>query len=180
MTATNATGGAHGKAVATGMRMTYRAWVDAGARGFFLSAGVAVNATRLINPLDRRGGYFVRRDTRDPLQQERRALLHATDKEDGERDDRRALRQKQRDDERDSERHIGHRHVIAYDNQPTPDRDASHRNAQEMEEGWILTHRVERPIEVVRRGWLTWESIGEVVTRASDTAFGGASGGAEE
>lgn len=105
------------------VQMTYRAWVDAGARGFFLTPGVAVNPIRLINPMDRSGGYFVRRDTRDPVQQERRAQLHDTDKEDGERDDRRAL------------------HRTAH-----TDSEAAH------EEPWILTHRVERAADVVSRG----------------------------
>ncbi len=164
------------------VKMTYRAWVADGARGFFLTPGIAVNPIRLINPLDRSGGYFVRRDTRDPFQQERRALLHDTDKQDGERDDRRVLRRDDRrndcNDERHTQRHHGHRHVIAYDNQPAPERDASHRNGQEMA-GWILTHRVERPVEVVRRGWLTWETIGEVVTSASG-GESGSSGAAQE
>ncbi|HZC08371.1 MAG TPA: hypothetical protein VE338_22250 [Ktedonobacterales bacterium] len=141
------------------MKRTYRAWVEEGAHGFFLTSGVAVNATRLINPLDRRGGYFVRRDTHDPLQQERRALLADTDKEDGERDDRREVA-----------RHR-HRHVIAYDSQPAPhdvlgedseDSDGSEDSGEKK--NWILTHRVERAAEVVRRGWLTWQTIGEVIT----------------
>ena len=130
------------------MRKTYRAWVEEGARGFFLAPAIAVNAVRLINPLDRRGGFFVRRDTSDAQQQERRALLKIADHEDGERDDHfgRASRI-----ERAESRH---RHVIAYDNEPP---------AGPAGEPWVVTARVERAAEVVRRGWLMWETEGEVM-----------------
>ncbi|HEY7849403.1 MAG TPA: hypothetical protein VIC27_05020, partial [Ktedonobacterales bacterium] len=57
----------------TVLKRTYRQWVEAGARGYFLAPGVAVNAIRLISPSDSRGGYFVRRDTSDPIQRQRRA-----------------------------------------------------------------------------------------------------------
>ncbi|HEY7976461.1 MAG TPA: hypothetical protein VID72_14025 [Ktedonobacterales bacterium] len=148
-------------------RQTYRAWVEEGARGFFLAPAVAVNAVRLINPLDRRGGYFVRRDTSDAQQRERRALLKIADHEDGERDDRfgRASRV-----ERAESRHAQHRTVIAYDNVPTAN-DPSAELAGGAAggaagEAWVVTARVERAAEVVRRGWLGWETEGEVVMPA--------------
>lgn len=130
------------------VKMTYRAWVDAGARGHFMTAGVTVNAVRLINPADIRGGYFVRRDTSDPQQAERRALLSYTDQENGERIDDTRLPDYQR------------RRVVAYDMEP----EGASAAADERP-GWILTHRVERPAEVVRRGWLPWEIVGEVSER---------------
>jgi len=135
------------------MKISYRAWVEGGARGFFLTPSVAVNAVRLINPLDRRGGYFVRRDTSYPAQAERRALLALRDQEDGEREDVYARTRLARSP---------HRHVLACDSEPTP--SGSGEDGEDGDrEGWIVTARVERPAEVVRRGWLTWESVGDVV-----------------
>ncbi|HEY7974922.1 MAG TPA: hypothetical protein VID72_06240 [Ktedonobacterales bacterium] len=139
-------------------RQTYRAWVEEGARGFFLTPAVAVNAVRLINPLDRRGGFFVRRDTSDPRQQEQRALLKIADHEDGERNDRfgRASRV-----ERAESRH---RTIIAYDNAPAPVSNPSGAmSGATSGEPWVVTARVERAAEVVRRGWLAWETEGEIV-----------------
>lgn len=126
---------------------TYRQWVEEGARGSFLTPSVAVNAVRLINPLDRQGGYFVRRDTSAPDQRERRAQLALTDQNDGEREDRRML----------ARHRAGHRHVLAYDSEPAGG------GAAVGGEPWVVTARVERPAEVVRRGWLGWETLGEVV-----------------
>jgi hypothetical protein len=151
-------------------RQTYRAWVEEGARGFFLAPAVAVNAVRLINPLDQRGGFFVRRDTSDAQQQERRAqLLKIADHEDGERDDRfgRASRI-----ERAESRHAQHRMVIAYDNEPPaggPSAELAGGAAGEAAgEPWVVTARVERAAEVVRRGWLTWETEGDVLPAHSE------------
>ncbi len=140
------------------MKCTYREWVEAGARGFFLAPSVAVNATRLINPLDRRGGYFVRRDTSYLGQRERRAaLLRDTEREGGERVTT-----------------LVTTHVIAYDNAPIHPAHPAHAGDGPSEDaphvGWILTARVERPAEVVRRGWLMWETLGEVVDGVTERA----------
>jgi hypothetical protein len=107
------------------MKRTYRQWVVEGARGYFLTASVAVNAARLINPLDRSGGYFVRRDTASP--------------------DQHVLRERLPDHERQE--------VTG----------AEGRRREQV--GWILTTQVERPAEVVKRGWLMWDTVGEVIER---------------
>jgi hypothetical protein len=138
----------------TTVHMTFRQWVDEGARGSFLTPSVAVNAVRLINPLDRAGGYFVRRDTSAPDQQERRAQLALTDQNDGEREDRRMLARHR------ASGSAGHRHVLAYDSEPAGG------GAAGGGEPWVVTARVERASEVVRRGWLGWETLGEVVLPA--------------
>lgn len=141
---------------------TYRQWVEEGARGSFLTPSVAVNAVRLINPLDRGGGYFVRRDTSAPDQQERRAQLALTDQNDGEREDRHTLARY---------RH-SHPHVYDYANEPVPLAGTLADGGTHSQRGpspsaspsaWVVTARVERPAEVVRRGWLGWETLGEVV-----------------
>ena len=168
----------------TAAKLTYRAWVEGGARGFFLAPSVAVNAVRLINPLDRRGGYFVRRDTSDPEQAQRRALLTLSDRAYGERDDDYAHEAQKTQQAQQA------RHVIAYDSEPTPIRSGDGERDGEREgqrEGWVVTARVERPSEVVRRGWLTWESVGEVVgepathaTHAAHVAHAGMRRGTSE
>lgn len=112
-------------------RTTYRAWVDAGARGFFLARSVAVNAIRLVNPADRGGGFFVRRDLSDPAQ--------------GGPRERAGLQLRTR---------------LHYAERDRPEWDGQHPN-------WIVTARVERPAEVVRRGWLTWDTVGDVIEPAS-------------
>lgn len=145
--------------------MTYREWVDAGARGYFFAPSVTVNAVRLINPFDRRGGYFVRRDTSDPRQQALRERIHLGEREVGERPDDPSLQHLRHPLIQRST----HTHVIAYDSEPTPPASEDGgdgedgRGADEIRDGWILTARVERPAEVVRRGWLDWESGGRVV-----------------
>lgn len=52
-----------------------------------------------------------------------------------------------------------HRDVIAYDNEPP----AGPANGMATGEPWVVTARVERAAEVVRRGWLAWETEGEVL-----------------
>lgn len=159
------------------IKQTYRQWVEEGARGFFLTSGVAVNPVRLINPLDRRGGFFVRRDMSDPRQQERRAQLALGERDDGERVDRRQLARERA--EQGATHSPRHRHVLAYDSAPTPDAaldaPALAGTADGTADGeepcervpWIVTARIERAAEVVRRGWLTWETEGEVVAPAT-------------
>lgn len=164
-------------------QQTYRQWAQEGARGFFLTPGVAVNPVRLINPLDRRGGFFVRRDVSDPLQQARRAQLALGERDDGEREDRRMLaRERASLGEGQGEgQGEGHTHVLACDREPVPDSqdEARTESGDSRADGeaapqreservsWIVTARVEQAAEVVRRGWLRWETLGEVVLPAT-------------
>ncbi|HZC08372.1 MAG TPA: hypothetical protein VE338_22255 [Ktedonobacterales bacterium] len=114
------------------MRKTYRQWVEEGARGFFLTAGIVTEgtvivATEIAFPDSEMAtllqGYVIRRQSYDP----------------------------------------------ATDGAGASDGASSHstREKRPPREEWM-----DDPEEAVTFGWLTWETVGEVIGGTADTVDG--------